>query len=200
MRDRRAARQRLTGTGRDDRVHAERDAVEQRIVPVSGQRAQRFETPLQRPLIDRRHLAARAGLDHFQRHAAAVDPVDVILVVGVDAGQHQVRTKTIDRQRRCESRVEIVERSFRQHQQRIAIGERRVCAGIAGIFGIAEPSGRGIEADQPVGAVQPRREPRGRRAVPDRFPARCRATRSPRVRRRIDRVAARAARRREQST
>ena len=100
MRDWRGARQRCTGAGGDDRIHPECDAVQQRIVAVPGQRAQWFEAPLERPLIYRRHFAARAGLDHFQRHVAADDLVDVILVVGIDAGQQQVRAKTIDRQRR----------------------------------------------------------------------------------------------------
>ena len=65
-------------------------------------------------------------LDQLEREAADANLVDVILIVGVNAGQDHVGTEPIHRQRLLEARIEIGERCLGKDQQRIRVRERGV--------------------------------------------------------------------------
>ena len=129
---------------------------------------------------------------------SAHDRVEVILVVRVEAREHDVRTETIHRQRRGagrrEARVEVGERRLADREHRIAVGERGVRAGIAGI--LADCSG--ASARDRTGRGEHRRRAPRRATRPRDRRRRARMTgcsrRRLRARRRVARRAARRAR------
>ena len=76
----------------------------------------------------------------------------MVLVVGGQAREHEVRPEAVHRQRRapvgCEPRIEIRQRRGADHEHRIAVGEQRVRAVLAGELRVARPRVRAIEAQQ----------------------------------------------------
>ena len=92
-----ADRKLASHAGDDDGVHAEGDAVERRIHPERGERRERLVADPRGRLVGSRDLTARARLHELQRDAVDDQRVDVILVEGLEAGKHDVRTKAVHR-------------------------------------------------------------------------------------------------------
>ena len=85
--------------------------MQARVVPIAPQRAQRLVTfKLAAILIGHGNLATRAGLHQLQPYALAAQLIDAVLVVGLQARQHDIRPKTIHRQPHREPVVEVGER------------------------------------------------------------------------------------------
>ena len=78
-------------------------------------------------LVRRRHLAPRARFHAAQDDVADDDRRDVILVVGREAREHDIRAEAVHRQReaaaRGEPRIEVGERRRADHEDRVAVGE-----------------------------------------------------------------------------
>jgi hypothetical protein len=81
-------------------------------------------------------------LDQLEREPADANLINVILIVGVDSGQHHVGAESIHRQRYFETRIEISKRCLGQDQQRVSVRKCRVRARFARIGLVAIPPDR----------------------------------------------------------
>src|ERR1017187_6501346 len=89
-----AALQARAGTGDDDQVLAEAHAMQCRIISVGVERAQRLiALDAARVLIRGRDLAARAGFDRLEANGSIAELIDVVLIEGVEAFEHDVWPK-----------------------------------------------------------------------------------------------------------